>query len=440
MATTQGRWRSGWWGVIILCMLLAGVTGRTQPTLVQPSALQFDSTRTTVCYYVHNGELYAGAAYTGHQPNPLAKWTGSGWQPLGGPEAVSVKSITSYNGVLTVGGYFNFPGQTGYRYIVTFDGAGFVPFPADMDGSVDALADFHGDLIAGGYFKIGSTWENYVVKWDGVSWTTLGGTFSGMVSALTVYGDELFVGGDFGVRRWDGSQWQMVGTEFRGSVACFAEIAGRLIAGGRITFADQCVGRVAAWDGLSWSGLGSPLIGPIFTMEAFAGGLVVAGYISSPSDPTLTQVVHWDGMNWRDVPASEAFAYDYIEAVKVFDNRLFLGGYFIRQPGSHWMGGTGVWDGPPVNPPSGTTIEWPSSPIADQCDTCCVGEVGDVNCDTSVDIGDLTRLIDNLFGSFSPLCCEQEANCDVTGGIDIGDLTELIYNLFISFTPLPNCQ
>ncbi len=74
--------------------------------------------------------------------------------------------------------------------------------------------------------------------------------------------------------------------------------------------------------------------------------------------------------------------------------------------------------------------------------TCCVAATGNVDCDAAdgVDIGDLTALIDNLFISFTPLCCEAEANCDGSGGIDIGDLTALIDNLFITFTPLAACQ
>ncbi len=76
--------------------------------------------------------------------------------------------------------------------------------------------------------------------------------------------------------------------------------------------------------------------------------------------------------------------------------------------------------------------------------TCCVATVGNVDCSPGdgVDIGDLTGLIDNLFITFTPLCCVKEANCDgdPTGNVDIGDLTALIDNLFINFTPLPACQ
>jgi len=89
--------------------------------------------------------------------------------------------------------------------------------------------------------------------------------------------------------------------------------------------------------------------------------------------------------------------------------------------------------------------------VGNVCDGCCVGDRGDVvldigtNCDVvsdqSVDVGDLTNLIDHLFINFSPLCCDVEADVAVPsdGGVDVGDLTALIDHLFINFPPLPTC-
>jgi hypothetical protein len=75
---------------------------------------------------------------------------------------------------------------------------------------------------------------------------------------------------------------------------------------------------------------------------------------------------------------------------------------------------------------------------------CCLGYVGNVDCDPSdnIDISDLTALIDNLYISFTTLCCKEEANVDGSqdGSVDISDLTALIDYLYISFTPLKACQ
>jgi hypothetical protein len=72
---------------------------------------------------------------------------------------------------------------------------------------------------------------------------------------------------------------------------------------------------------------------------------------------------------------------------------------------------------------------------------CCVGLTGNVDCDPSdgCDISDLTALIDNLYITFTPLCCTEEANIDGQPGIDISDLSALIDYLYISFTPPAAC-
>jgi hypothetical protein len=80
---------------------------------------------------------------------------------------------------------------------------------------------------------------------------------------------------------------------------------------------------------------------------------------------------------------------------------------------------------------------------------CCFvnsndGRTGNVDCDPGmgVDISDLSTLIDFLYISFAPLCCDKSANIDgdPANGIDISDLSGLIDFLYISFTPTSNCR
>jgi hypothetical protein len=74
---------------------------------------------------------------------------------------------------------------------------------------------------------------------------------------------------------------------------------------------------------------------------------------------------------------------------------------------------------------------------------CCVGVTGNIDCDlgSGIDISDLTRLVDFLYISLSPLCCPEEANVDGDPGmgIDISDLTRLIDYLYISLAPTGPC-
>lgn len=76
--------------------------------------------------------------------------------------------------------------------------------------------------------------------------------------------------------------------------------------------------------------------------------------------------------------------------------------------------------------------------------SCCRELTGNVDCDPGdhVDISDLSVLVDNLYVSFTPLCCKAEANVDgsVDGNIDISDLSALVDYLYVSFTPPAPCQ
>ena len=73
---------------------------------------------------------------------------------------------------------------------------------------------------------------------------------------------------------------------------------------------------------------------------------------------------------------------------------------------------------------------------------CCGGQTGNVDCDggNSVDISDLSALIDNLYITFTPLCCPRAANVDGQPGIDISDLSALIDYLYITFSAVAACD
>lgn len=62
--------------------------------------------------------------------------------------------------------------------------------------------------------------------------------------------------------------------------------------------------------------------------------------------------------------------------------------------------------------------------------------VGDCNGDQTVDISDLTALVNYLFVTFVEPASLDAANTDCAGGIDISDLTKLVNNLFVTFEPL----
>lgn len=72
--------------------------------------------------------------------------------------------------------------------------------------------------------------------------------------------------------------------------------------------------------------------------------------------------------------------------------------------------------------------------------TCCTGPgVGDCDCSGAVDISDVQTLVDNLFLTLTPLCCEDEGDLDFSEVVDISDLQILIDNQFLTLAPLPGC-
>jgi hypothetical protein len=68
--------------------------------------------------------------------------------------------------------------------------------------------------------------------------------------------------------------------------------------------------------------------------------------------------------------------------------------------------------------------------IGDACDGCCLGDRGDVDGSGSVDVSDLTYLVDYLFGGGPAPVCLEEADVDGSGSIDVSDLTYIVDYLF----------
>jgi len=97
--------------------------------------------------------------------------------------------------------------------------------------------------------------------------------------------------------------------------------------------------------------------------------------------------------------------------------------------------------------PNPDQLDSNSDGVGDACTVqiCCqpFTFTGNIDCDPLevVDIADLTVLIDHLFISLQPLCCEKAGNIDGDLGqvVDIADLTFLIDHLFISLVSTAHC-
>ena len=90
--------------------------------------------------------------------------------------------------------------------------------------------------------------------------------------------------------------------------------------------------------------------------------------------------------------------------------------------------------------PVGTLNRYLSMSAYASGSACLCGNI-DGSFDGNIDIADLSRLIDYMYISLSPLVCSYAANVDgsIDGNIDISDLSQLIGFLFLAGPPL-TCQ
>lgn len=117
------------------------------------------------------------------------------------------------------------------------------------------------------------------------------------------------------------------------------------------------------------------------------------------------------------------------------------------KPGYEWS-----WNGVGVDcETSALSPDW-NGPfcfeVVDYQDHCCAyntgGRTGNINCslDGKRNMADIIKLISYLFLSGPPLCCPSSANVDGYGGdtIDIGDITRLIDHVYLSKSETAVCQ
>jgi hypothetical protein len=211
--------------------------------------------------------------------------------------------------------------------------------------------------------------------------------------------------------------------------AAFAEDARKRLSVGDIKFMNNLFGVFTSFTAQSWTR------DSIFNIPALANdttGLVM-GTINygtkdslDPRPDATVRVMTWvDPASNYNPPANPGLTW-----AGFFDTVNYLGAFDPNQSiEDSWV--------------SKWTFLWCADYLGDSrlSTSCCVGIRGNVDCDgaQSIDIGDLTVLVDHLFISFTPLCCEQEGDMVIDSSVDIADLTFLVDHLFITFTPQPGC-
>ncbi|TDE02429.1 choice-of-anchor D domain-containing protein [Jiangella asiatica] len=337
--------------------------------------------------------LYVGGLFrtAGSQVvNQIARWDGTSWTPLAGPDGVgvsgSVYSLAVYDGDLIVGGSFSRAGGVRVNQIARWDGIRWSPLdgPAgagvshEREPAVLAMTVYDGALLVGGSFShAGGVPVNHVARWDGTGWSPLQGeTRPGVrhlnvpsaaaVTALAVYDGDLMVGGRFteagetqinGIARWDGLQWTApagAGTGLTGfgipSVMSFAVLDGDLVAGGFFSgMGTVAAGNVVRWDGTTWSPLGAGFDNAANTLTVVDGALYAGGTFGTSGGTQVNRVAHWDGAAWAPLAGAggTGVAAEFSAAVNglvSYDGRLVVVGGFDTAGGTV-ANNLASWDG-----------------------------------------------------------------------------------------------
>jgi len=246
----------------------------------------------------YDGELVVSGWLHSAGPHPvlgIARWTSSGWQPLG-EGIVPGFALVVLDNRLYAGSWIG--------TVSEWDGQNWIPLPPSPLDRLNALFVHGNALIAAGT----NGTLGRVASFEGGQWTILGADFDDQVRALGSYRGQLVAGGSFKhagasatgyVALWNGSSWAALGSgvdpEEYGGVSAIAEYGGRLIVGG---WFPGCEGRsapgLAAWNGRSWAALQNAPPAYVDDLHVMSGTLYVAGRFAGD----YSSVASWNGSTW----------------------------------------------------------------------------------------------------------------------------------------------
>lgn len=402
----------------------------------------------TAMYATGNFTGLGGAADTAR----IAKWTGSGWTPLGtGLQNQFSNALASFNGQLYVGGYFDSAGGvTGTNKFARWDGAAWHSVNAQMDNfqnSVWALKTYDDGTgealyVAGNYISINGQTISHLSRFDGTNYTAVGsGPIAGAGIPLIILeletwndgtGDALYIGGRFTsvagvpanrIAKWNGTTWTSLGTGITGTSTTGTSVnaiepwddgsgPSLFVAGQSVNNAGGVtVSRVARWDGTAWHDVGGGLNGTVWDLKVFDDGsgeaLYAVGLFTMivNGGVTANRVAKWDGISWS--PVGGGATPDSVFCALPFNDgsgpALYIGGSF-------------------------TAIDNQTAAGFARYEGCeAKGVPGDVNGDGSVNVADLLAVISS-WGACPTPPAACPADVDHSGVVGVADLLMVIGN------------
>ena len=305
--------------------------------------------------------LYVGGAFAtagGVEVDHIAKWDGTDWTALAGPNGSGTSSWVSVLAIhddgagsrLFVGGLFAEAGGVVANRIAAWDGSGWSalsgPAGVGTNNIVDSLEVFDDGsgpaLYLGGQFSAtGGVIASRIAKWDGAEFSALevpaGNGANDLVTMLTAFDDgtgpALYVGGKLSsaggvtvnhIARWDGTVFERLGGQSgdgmsKGVSALVVHDSGAgpgVVAAGAFTNAGSihvnhvAERRAAVWNALSGpsgTGLGSscnptypePAALSLASHDDGAGpALYLGGEFAAAGGEFVGPLARWDGTAW----------------------------------------------------------------------------------------------------------------------------------------------
>jgi hypothetical protein len=266
----------------------------------------------------YQGNLIAGGYFDtagGVQTNYIAQWNGSLWDSLAGGfgrypcaplTCPSVDAFTTYRGNLVVGGQY---GQSEWNGTTWFDSCGDVQLSSNSNWPetfVGAFTIYHGNLITAGYFNeaylhlySNTIYPRNIVQCSDTTLSVLGNGIAtyGEIRALTVYNNYLIAGGSF---------------DSAGNIKTH---------------------NIAAWSDTwnMWYPLGKGINGTVNALTVYNGYLIAGGSFDSAGGMPANNIAMWDGSSWRPIGQG---VNGPVYSLTPYNNYLVIGGKFTMAGGN----------------------------------------------------------------------------------------------------------
>ncbi|MBK8927429.1 MAG: T9SS type A sorting domain-containing protein [Crocinitomicaceae bacterium] len=273
--------------------------------------------------------------------------TGQVWNWVSLPSSTNgeIKSVTTFQSNLVVGGHFTSAGTDPANSIAVWDGNTWSPLGSGLQlgassGYVLKLITFGDSLIAVGNFdSAGTTLSRDIAIWYADAWIPCGSGTNGVVFDATVYNNELYIAGNFdtldgspcnSIAKWDGVNWVEIDNGARnGSGPAYVKNLSIYNGSLYLTGAIDSVGAIACenfawWDGNSWYAYSPSLVTSngaemtVFqdTLFLYAGGVDMGGYLNQ-------QLNYWNGTDMSIYTISSMGSTSTFE---IFNGELYAGG------------------------------------------------------------------------------------------------------------------